>query len=135
MDRRAYLMDMRKNGLLKGQKPCFISLKLNGGKIYNEGSADFIMSYRNGVLYFQKLSFFFKNLKPKEDFEVHAGRFIEYRLDTSKSFLNTLNFYDKDGNYLEIFYAKGRADTMSTEDNIDSIIKCLEEDFNLKEAK
>ncbi|MCR5112398.1 MAG: hypothetical protein K6A63_00520 [Acholeplasmatales bacterium] len=135
MDRRAYLMDMRKNGLLKGLKPCFVSLKLNGGKIYNEGSADFIMSLKNGVLHFQKLSFLFRNLKPKDDFDVHAGRFIEYRLDTSKNFLNTLDFYDKDGNYLEIIYAKGREDTLSTEDNIVRIIKELEESFNLKEAK
>lgn len=126
MDRRAYLMNMRKAGLLKGQKPCFISLRTNLGKIYNEGSADFIMSYRNGILYFQRLSLIFRSLKPKLDFEVHAGRFVEYKF-VKKNFINTLYLYDKDGCYIEIHYQKGNLETASTEDNIQRIVDLLKE--------
>ena len=126
MDRRAYLLNMRKAGLLKGQKPCFITLRQNLGKIYNSGSADFIMSYRNGVLYFQILSLFLRNLKPKLDFEVHTGRFTEYKF-VNKNFMNTLYLYDADGNYLEIHYQKGNIETASTEDNIQRIIDILKE--------
>ncbi len=127
MARKPYLMNMRKAGLLKGPKPCFVSLRQNLGKIYNEGSADFIMSYRNGILYFQRLSLIFRSLKPKLDFEVHAGRFTEYKF-IKKNFMNILYLYDKDGNYLEIHYQKGNLETASTEDNIQRIIDLLKED-------
>lgn len=121
MDRRNYLLNMRKAGLLKGQKPCFVTLKQNIGKIYNEGTADFIMSFRDNVLYFQRLSFLFKSLKPKLDFNVHTDRFIEYKF-IKKNFANILYLYDKDGNFLEIFYQKGTLETASTEDNIQRIV-------------
>ena len=101
-------------------------LRQNLGKIYNSGSADFIMSYRNGVLYFQRLSLFFRSLKPKLDFEVHTGRFVEYRF-INKNFMNTLCLYDKDGSYLEIHYQKGNLETASTEDNIQRIVDILKE--------
>ena len=126
MDRRAYLLNMRKAGLLKGQKPCFITLKINMGKIYNDGTADFIMSYRDGILYFQRMSFFFKSLKPKLDFELHAQRFVEYKF-INRNFMNTLCLYDKDGCYLEIHYQKGTLQTASTEDNIQRIVDILKQ--------
>ena len=71
MNKQEFLLEMRKNHTLKGRKPCFISLRFNAGKIYNEGYSEFIMSFKDGILYFQKLTMFFKKLKPALDFELN----------------------------------------------------------------
>ena len=131
MDRKSYLYNLRQNGLLKGQKPCFITLKQNYGKIYNGGTADYIMSYRDGVLYFQKISFFLKRLQPKEDFTIHTDRFIEYKF-TDKTFMTILSLYDKENKFIEIYYQKGTIETASTEDNIQRIVDIMKE-HGLKE--
>ena len=43
MEKRELLLALRREGKLKGHKPCFVYLKHNLGKIYNEGSAKFII--------------------------------------------------------------------------------------------
>ena len=132
MGRREYLLELRQNGKLKGMKPCFISLKPNIGKIYTKGTADFIMSYKNGILYFQRLSLFFKSLVPKEDFEVNARRFYEYKVDKKNAFITKLTMYDKEGFFIEIYFQTGTKETYTTEDNIFRILKHLEETTKLR---
>ncbi len=126
MQRRRIIMELRNSGKLKGVKPCMIYLKNNMGKIYNEGHADFVMSIKDNTLYFQKLSSFLRQLKPKEDFSLDLRRFKEYAF-FQHSFYNVLCLYDKDKRYIEINYNKGIADTFPTEDNVNRIIKVLEE--------
>ncbi len=133
MNKQEFLLEMRKNHTLKGRKPCFISLRFNAGKIYNEGYSEFIMSFKDGILYFQKLTMFFKKLKPALDFELNAKRFIEYRID-EKSFINTLYLYDDTGRYIDICYQVGK-DNASTMMNIQSIIAEMTKDYNLKPFK
>ena len=125
MNRKDFLLGLRQEGKLKGKKPCFVTLKLNRGKIYNEGTANFVMSYKDGIFYFQRLSFF-GNLKPKLDFQVNAKRFNKYAVLT-KSFMKTIILYDKAGFFLDIHFQTGTKETFSTEDNIFRIIKHLEE--------
>ena len=131
MDRKAILLNLRQNGKLKGLKPCFVNLRNNIGKIYNGGSGTYIMTLRDNTLYFQKLTFLFHRLAPKEDFSVNAKRFIEYRIDRKTGYA-LLNFYDKDGRFLPIFFQTGTKATFSTEENISRIIKELKS-FGLKE--
>ncbi len=134
MDRQQFLLEMRQNHTLKGRKPCFISLRFNSGKIYNEGYSEFIMSFKDGKLYFQKLTKFFKKLKPSEDFELNAKRFIEYRIE-ERSYINTLYLYDDTGRYIDICYQVGKAENASTIANIQRIIDEMSTDYNLEPFK
>ena len=117
MDRKAILLDLRNEGKLKGLKPCFVNLRPNIGKIYNGGSGTFIMSIRDEVLHFQKLSFFLHRLVPSDDFNVNVKRFTEYRIDR-KTALAVLYLYDKEGRFLQVIYQIGTKETFATEDNI-----------------
>lgn len=131
MDRQQFLLEMRQNHTLKGRKPCFISLRFNSGKIYNEGYGEFIMSFKDGVLYFQKLSRFLKKLKPSDDFELNSKRFIKYDL-IKKSFINTLYLYENNDRYIDICYQVGRKEAASTINNIQRIIDEMVENYGLK---
>ncbi len=133
MDRKGILLDLRNEGKLKGIKPAFVTLRPNIGKIYNGGSGTFIMSIRNDVLYFQKLSFFIHRLVPGDDFEVNVKRFTEYKIDR-KTALAILYLYDSEGRFLQIVYQIGTRETFATEDNISRILKELEEKYGLKQA-
>ena len=134
MNRQEYLLEMRKNHTLKGRKPCFISLRFNSGKIYNEGYSEFILSFKDGILYFQKLSRFLKKLQPSRDFELKASRFIEYRFD-ERTFINTLYLYDSTGRYIDICYQVGNKENSSTMSNIQRIIDEMCDEYNLKPFK
>lgn len=125
MDKKAMLLEMRQLGTLKGKKPAFVTLKLNCGKIYNEGTADFVMSFKDNILYFQRLSTFFKVLQPKKDFQLNVKRFCEYDFKRSKYYA-TLSLFDKQGFFIEIHYQTGTKDTYTTEDSIARLIKDFE---------
>ena len=134
MDRQQFLLEMRTNHLLKGRKPCFISLRFNAGKIYNEGYSEFILSFKDGILYFQKLSKFLKRLQPKFDFTLNADRFLEYKID-AKSFMKILYLYDDTNRYIDICYRCGTKDSASTETNIERIIDEMSKNYRLKPFK
>ena len=134
MNRQSYLLEMRQNHTLKGLKPCFVSLRFNAGKIYNEGYSEFIMSMKGDTLYFQKLSRFLKKLKPKDDFSLNVNRFIEYQIQ-DKTFMKILYLYDDTGRYIDICYQSGRVDTAPTEDNVLRIINEMCNSHNLKPLK
>lgn len=131
MQRKEIIMNIRSSGQLKGLKPCFVFLRQNIGKIYTGTQADFIMSLKNNTLYFQKLSFLFRKLKPKDDFELNIKMFKEYAI-LKRTLENILCLYDHKKNFIEIHYHKGIADTYITEDNIARICKVLD-DAGIKE--
>ena len=126
MQRREIIMALRNEGKLKGLKPCYIYLKQNLGKIYNDGQSDFVMSLKGDILYFQKLTIILHRLKPKYDFELNLKRFVTYSI-VEHRLSNCLYLYDKQGYFIEICYHKGIPDTAPTEININRIIKVLEE--------
>lgn len=126
MQRRRILMELRGAGKIKGVKPCIVFLKRNMGKMYNQGTADFVMSVNKYSLHFQKLSLFLRRLQPKDDFSIDL-RIIKCYSFMVHSYNNTLTLYDANNRFLEINYHKGIADTFTTEDNINRIIKSLEE--------
>ena len=134
MNRQQYLLEMRTEHTLKGRKPCFISLRFNAGKIYNEGYSEFILSFKDGILYFQKLSRFLKRLTPAKDFTLNASRFIQYKIE-DKTFMKILYLYDDTGRYIDICFQTGRYETASTETNIQRIIDEMKKDYNLKDFK
>ena len=125
MDRRQILLDLRNKGKLKGLKPAFVLMKQDLGGIYTGGTGDYIMSYRNGILYFQRLSFFFHVLKPKEDLQYKMGMFTEYYIET-KNTMKIMYLYRRDGKFLKIHYLYGTKETYASEDNIARILKELE---------
>lgn len=130
MDRREYIQMMREECTLKGKMPTFVYLKLNDGRIYNEGKADFIMSFRDDILYFQFVSSFLHKLKPRYDLSVNIKRFVAYK-HVEHVVSRCLILYDKEGNYLPINYFFGTGD--SFEDNMKRFIKELEEKYKIKQ--
>ncbi len=133
MDRRNIVQTLRINGQLKGVKPCVIFLKKNFGNIYLNGMATFVMTMKNNKIFFQRLSTFFHELKPKDDFEIDLSRFESY-IHVERSYYNILCLYAKSRDFIEINYDKGTADTYPTEDNISRIIEELQK-LGLKEKK
>ena len=134
MDRQSYLLEMRKSHTLKGRKPAFVVLRFNSGKIYNNGYGKFILSFKDGILYFQKLSRFLNKLKPADDFELSANRFIEYKVD-DKGFMKILYLYDNTNRYIDICFQTGTKETSSTENNIQRIIDEMCADYKLAPFK
>ena len=133
MDRRNLVQTLRVNGELKGVKPCVIFLKRNNGNIYLNGMATFVMTMKNNKLNFQRISTFFHDLKPKEDFEIDLTRFESY-IHVERSYYNILCLFAKNRNFIEINYDKGTPDTYPTEDNIHRIIDELQK-LGIKERK
>ncbi len=131
MDRKGILLNLRNEGKLKGLKPSFVTLRTNAGKLYSGGSGTFIMTIRDNMLHFQKLSFLFHRLVPADDYSVNAKRFTEYKV-IKKTGITLLYLYDVEGRYLPIFYQTGTSQTFSTEENIDKIIKELENNYGLR---
>ncbi len=132
MTRQELLLSMRKNHTLKGLKPAFVTLRMNAGKIYSGPFGNFILSLRDNVLYFQKVSTFLKRLQKKSDFQMKANRFNRFQI-LNKNYYKILYLYDPDGKYLEISYMYGTKEFASTEDNIYRIIEELKKTINLKE--
>ena len=134
MERRELLLKMRKEHTLKGLKPAFVSLRINQGKIYSGPFGSFIMSLRDNVIYFQKISTFLKRLQPKYDFQIKATRFKSYLVIT-KSYYKCLYLYDEEGRYLEISYLYGTKNTASSDENIFRMIDELKNTINLVEVE
>lgn len=132
MDKREVLLNLRKSRKLKGLKPCFVYLKNNIGKIYNEGRAKFIMSYDKGVLYFQKLTFF-NNINEDDDFYLNCKRFVSLE-HIDNGIFKVLRLIDKNNLFIDIYYKARRKDSISTEDNILRIIEELKK-LNIVEVK
>lgn len=134
MNRRNIVQNLRVSGRLNGKKPAIIFLKKNDGGIYNKGVAYFVMAERNGMLNFQRLSAFRKNLIPEEDFSIELKQFNRYFF-AKRSFYNILCLYnDKKRQYIEINYDKGTPDTYPTEENIAFLIEMMEK-MGIKETK
>ncbi len=134
MNRRNIVQNLRVSGRLNGKKPAVVFLKKQEGGIYNKGVAYFVMAERNGMLNFQRLSTFRKNLVPEEDFSIELKQFNRYFF-VKRSFYNILCLYnDKKRQYIEINYDKGTPDTYPTEENVAFLIDMLEK-MGVKEAK
>ena len=134
MNRKNIVQNLRISGRLKGKKPAVVFLKKNDGGIYDKGVAYFVMAERDGMLNFQRLSAFRKNLIPELDFSVELKQFNRY-IFVKRSFYNILCLYnDKKKTYIEINFDKGTPDTYPTEENISFLMEMLEK-MGIKEVK
>lgn len=125
MDRKARLLEMRKQGTLKGKKPVFVVLKFNDGKIYNDDTAEFVMSFKDNIIYFQRLSTFSKALQPTKDFEINVKRFCEYDFKRT-NFFATITLFDKKDFFLDINIQTETRDYFETENDISRLINYFE---------
>ncbi|MCM1130698.1 MAG: hypothetical protein NC310_05490 [Roseburia sp.] len=126
MNRKQIIMQYRISGMLKGHRPSVIFLKQNAGKIYTQGTADFLMTIGKENLYFQRLSLFTKKLLPEKDFSLRLERIKSYNVRLVNSVVKCFTLYTFERYYLEIFFYVGTTDTYETETNIAGIIKMLE---------
>ena len=124
MDKKQFIQELRANRIIKGNRPAFVYLRKNVGNIYKGKKSKFILSIKNDVLYFQKVTFF-KGLKPKEDFTLNIKDFIKYRFISYGVFLSSLCLYDGKRNFIEINYDTRRSDSYETEVNMIDISKRL----------
>ena len=124
MDRRSFLMEMRKAHQLKGDKPCFVVIKFsNNGKKYK---GEYILSLRDDILYFQKINRLFEILRPVDDFNLNVFDFIGFIIKRLNR-RNSLILYKENEDILSIDYMVGLRETFSTEENIERICKVLVE--------
>jgi len=133
MNRRRIIQNLRVSGRLKGKKPAIVFLKKNVGGIYKGGIAYFVMTEKNGMLNFQRLTTFTKSLKPELDFSVELKDFKKY-LYVQRGFYNILCLYNTKKQFLEINYDRGTPDTYQSEENISLLIDMLEK-MGVKEIK
>ena len=122
MDRKAFLLEMRKAHQLKGLKPCFVMVKYKSDKLYH---GEYIMSIKENTLCFQKINKFFAMLRPEADFELIATEYDFYKFETKRA-RATLTLYKKDGEYFSLDYMIGTKETFATEDNMERIAKCFD---------
>lgn len=127
LNRKQIILYYKTNRLIKGHKAVIISLKKNIGKIYLDGQADFIMSLGKENLYFQRLSFFSKNLIPSKDFTLSLNRIKSYHLKKINMAFSCLTFYTFEKYFIQIYFCTGTPDTYDGEMNIKGIIKALTE--------
>ena len=83
MNRRSFLLEMRKSGQLKGDKPCFVVLKYKDENRSYRG--EYILSQRYDNLYLQKINRLFEMLRPKDDFSVGIHSFIGFKIESNNS--------------------------------------------------
>lgn len=127
MNRKQLIMQYRTSRQIRGHRPAVIFLKQNKGKIYMEGTADFIMSIGKENLYFQRLSLFTKKLIPQKDFSLNIDRIKSYNVRIVNPVTKCLALYTVEKFYLEIYFYIKTTDSYETETNVDSLIKMLEE--------
>lgn len=122
MDRRSFLLEMRKAHQLKGLKPCYVIVKYKGDKYYH---GEYIMSIEENTLFFQKINRIFQILRPEGDFSLNIKDYDFYKLDT-KRVRATLSLFKKSGEVFSIDYMIGTRESFSTEDNMERITKCFD---------
>ncbi len=133
MNRTQIVQNLRVSGRLKGKKPAVVFLKKNLGQIYTKGMAYFVMTEKNGMLNFQRLTAFTKSLKPEEDFSINLKDYKNY-LFAKRNFYNILCLYNSKRQFIEINFDKGIPDTYQSEDNIAALIEMMEK-MGIKELK
>lgn len=126
MDKKEFVQYLRNNRIIKGNRPAYVYLKKNFGNIYNGKRSDFVLSVRKNELIFQKVTMF-KGLRPQEDFILDLNNFIHYKLISYNILFNSLCLYDKDRNFIEIYFDINRKDSYDTEVNMSDIIKRIQE--------
>ncbi len=127
MNRKEILLYHRTNRALKGHKPAIVYLSRTRKEIYEGGQGDFIMSLGKEYLWFQKLSFFTKNLVPKKDFKIALDDIASYLVVQKNIATRILTFYTKNRNFVELHFFIGTSDTYESEANIKLILNALEE--------
>ena len=122
MDRKNFLLGMRKDGKLKGDKPCYVMVKY---RIENKRyRGEYIMSLRNDKFYFQKVNRLFEMLRPNDDFELNVKDFIGFKIE-GLNHRNACILYSKEDEVISFEYMVGLRETFSTEENIERISKVL----------
>ena len=134
MNQKELLISLRSKGILKGVKPVMIQLVKNDGGIYKDGNADFVMTIKDDLLHFQRLSVFFKKPMPNLDFSVNLKNFKEYSIISLNRFVNCIYLYNKKGQYLQMYYSKGTKETYFSEDNLFRMLKEIEK-LGIKEMR
>lgn len=124
MNKEEFIQHLRNNRVIKGNRPSFVYLKKNFGKIYNGKKSNFVLSIKKNELYFQKVTFF-QGLRPNEDFVLDINDFKHFKFISYNMIVNVLYLYDKDRNFIEIFYDCKRKDSYETETNMNDIVKRL----------
>lgn len=122
MNRKAIIMELRGNRLLKGRKPAVVFLKINGGQIYKGSQSDFVLTISDKYITFQKLSAFLKKLEPKKDFKIERSMIKSYNLRDINVATKCLTLYTVERKYVEIYYNVGLRDNIESQDNIKRII-------------
>lgn len=128
MDYKAITLKLRTARLLRGERPCVVTVPKNKGKIYS-GKKDelYVMTLTNDrMLYFHGITKFFKDYDPKRDFKIKIDGLVAYTKEDKTKSVCEYTFSSKNGGlYFPIRVIHGVKGTYETDVNMEYILRKL----------
>ena len=118
------IRELRLDGIVRGTKPCYFTLKKNPGNVYTGKTANYIVALSNGSLLFNKMSIFDK-LKKSGHFKVDLKDIKEYALVEQKMF-SVLYLYFDDKSFIPLVYQNQNRFNSTTQRNVVGLVEEFE---------
>lgn len=137
MDYKSITMKLRSARLLRGERPCVVTVPKNNGKIYS-GKKDelYIMTLTSDrMLYFHGLTKWFKDYDPKRDFKIKIDGLVAYTVENKTKNVKEYTFSSKNGGlYFPIRVIHSAKGTHETDVNMEYVLRKLYS-YGIKEDK
>lgn len=129
-------LELRVNRYLHGDKPCVITIIPNEGKIFSpKKNQMFVMTVlKDNKLYFHRISNFFHDYLPEEDFRLSLEKVKAYTIESKKKNIKRYTLSTNEGLYFQFDVLTGLKETYETDHNLESI-KSVMRSMGIKEEK
>ncbi len=129
-------LELRVNRYLHGDKPCVITVIPNDGKIFSpKKNQMYVMTILNdNKLYFHRISNFFHDYMPNEDFRLSLDKVKAYTIESKKKNLKRYTLSTNEGLFFQFDVLSGLKETYETDHNLESI-KSTMRSMGIKEEK
>lgn len=128
MDYKKLTMSLRASRLLRGERPCVVSVPFNGGKIYSpkKGKEMYIMTLTDdNRLYFHYLTKWTKAYDPSKDFRVSLNAITSYTVEDINKTIRQYTLSTEEGLYFPIIVIHHVKGTYETDVNIEKFLSKL----------
>lgn len=129
-------LKLRTAHMLRGERPCVVTIPKNEGKLYS-GKKDemYVMTLtKDNMLYFHGLSKWFKDYEPKMDFRLKLDGIKCYTKESKGKNVFIYTLSTKDGYYFPIRVIHGAKGTYETDVNLEAFERKLR-GLGIKEEK
>ncbi len=119
-------MKLRAAKVLRGEKPCVVTIPKNDGKVYS-GKRDelYVMTLtKDNMLYFHGLSRWYKDYEPSKDFRIKLDGIVSYSKEFVNKHTDRYVLVTKNGGlFFPIVFFHGLKDTYETDVNTEAFIR------------